>query len=258
MKERIRYQPGPPTREEEILGRAACLALEYGIRPIIQGEENFIQTKEHLKEGSLLCYFNHNSIVDPGLLTNLLIENLGEEIKECIAPGSYKHLDPERSILGPIKGWTMRGFAYKKRLKLYPAVQFYDTKSYSDELVRDVNIDFALRARDALRSPGGVVLIAPEGTRNQGNIQLLKAQEGIGLFLRGGKNVVTQPIALIDCGLPWSVIRRPEVVIGPIYSSKQVREVAEEKGLETTEDAMMVLLAQLLPKEYRGVYAQYC
>lgn len=258
MVERIRYQSGPPTREEEILGKAACLALEYGIRPIIQGEENFIQTKEHLKEGSLLCYFNHNSIIDPGLIINLFIENLGEEIKEWIVPGSYKHLDPERSILGPIKGWAMRGFACEKDLKLYPTIQFYDTKSYSDELVRDVNIDFALRARDALRSPGGVVLIAPEGTRNQGNIQLLKAQEGIGLFLRGGKNVVTQPIALIGCGLPRSAIRRPKVVIGPIYSSEQVREVAKEKGLETIGDAMMVLLAQLLPKAYRGVYAQHC
>lgn len=257
MKERIKYQPGPPTREEEILGKAACLALEYGIRPKIEGEENFIQTRKHLSEGSLILYFNHCSIVDPGLLIEILEKNIRSEIKDLVVPGSQKHLDPKRGDLGPIDSWVMQGFAHKKNFLLFPVVQFYDVKTYPPDEVTKINMKFIRRALKALQSPGGVIFIAPEGTRNQKDNRLLKAQRGIGRFLEHGKNTVAQPIALIGSGLPRSAVIRPRVVVGPIYTPKQVREVAEEKSLETLEDAMMVLLAQLLPPEYRGVYAQY-
>jgi len=261
MKERPRYQLEPPKHHEKILGEVACFALEHGIRFDIEGRENLAQTKKHLKEGgSLICYFNHRSTIDPGILIEILKEHVGAEIRDWVVPGSYKHLDPKRGTLPPLDSWLMRGFAYKygEDFELGPVVQFYDLGFYPDKLVRDMNVAFVRRAIRALQSPGGVLLIAPEGTRNQQNNQLLKAQEGIGLFLKRGKNTVAQPIGLIGCGLPRAVFIKPRVVIGQIHSLDKVREVVKEKGVETIEDAMMVLLAQLLPPEYRGVYAQYC
>lgn len=258
MKEREKSQTASPTLPERFLGEAACLALEYGIRPEIEGEENFIQTKKHLSEGSLILYFNHCSIVDPGLLIEILEKNIRSEIKDWVVPGSQKHLDPKRGDLGPIDSWVMQGFAHKKKFLLFPVVQFYDVETYPLDEVTKINMKFIRRALKALQSPGGVIFIAPEGTRNQKDNRLLKAQRGVGRFLEHGKNTVAQPIALIGSGLPRSVIRNPKVVIGPIYTLEQVREVAEEKALEALGDAMMVLLAQILPQEYRGVYAQYC
>lgn len=253
MKEREKSQPTPPL-PERILGEAACLALEYGIRPKIEGIENFAQTREHLKEGSVTLYFNHRSGIDPGLITRLLIENVREEIEHCVVPGSQKHLDPERSFFRQIKPWGMRGFAWKMGFELCPVVQLYDEKSYPKEFVTNTNYKFIRRALKALQSPGGVVLIAPEGTRNQENPRLQKAERGIGRLIVKGKNTVAQPIGLIDSGLPRAVRKSPTVVVGPLYSSKEVFEFAQNKNLEI-EDALMVLLGQLLPEEYWGEYA---
>lgn len=233
MKEREKSQPAPPL-PERILGEAACLALEYGIRPIIRGEEHFAQTTKHLENGSVIFYFNHCSAIDPGILANILKANTGTEIKNWVVPGSYRHLDPERGDFGPIDRWAVRGFAYKYRdsFELCPVVQFYDENSYPRKLVTKTNVKFAQRARKVLQTPGGVLFIAPEGTRSKTH-KLLKAQRGVGWFLKQGENIAAQPMALIGSGLPQAVLRKPVVVIGPLYTSKEVLEFAKKRVLKS-------------------------
>ena len=73
--ERLRPQSLLP---ERILGEVTCFALEHGIRLEVEGKDNLLPTRKHLKEDSVIFYFNHCSMTDPAILAEILKENLGE------------------------------------------------------------------------------------------------------------------------------------------------------------------------------------
>lgn len=238
-----------PTR---VLGEAVWRFGERRANLIVEGEENFAPAREHLKEGSLIIGINHRSYVDPGGAI-MFIDNYLPEATVCLFPASYKHLDAKRI---PLEGRIAKGVAHVKGFKLLPVVQHYDRSSYSKDFILGLDKQFVKEARRVLQTPGGVLVVAPEGTRSRTG-QLQPAQPGIENLFRWSEKTFFQPIGFIETSVRNVLLSRPmKAVVGPLYSPEEIFDFAQNKNLEV-KDALMVLLAQLLPKEYHGVYAQY-
>lgn len=238
-----------PTRA---LGEIVWRIGESRANFIVEGEENFDPARKHLKEGSLAIVINHRSYVDPGGAI-WLIDNYLPEATVCLFPAAYKHLDAKRI---PLEGRIAKGVAHIKGFKLLPVVQHYDRDSYPKDFIFGLDKKFAREARQALQTAGGIFVIAPEGTRSRTG-QLQESQPGIERLFRWSEKTLFQPIGFIKTSVSNVLLSKPmKAVVGPTYSPAEILEFAESKNLEV-KDALMVLLAQLLPQEYRGIYAQY-
>ncbi len=125
--------------------------------------------------------------------------------------------------------------------------------------VRRGEIDrHALREALAWLRAGGVLGMAPEGTRARGVYALQKAKTGVA-YLATRADVPIVPVGLsgterIKENLPH--LRRTEVraVIGAPFRLPESGRVHGPE-LEAYTDLVMAQIAALLPAEYRGVYA---
>jgi 1-acyl-sn-glycerol-3-phosphate acyltransferase len=118
----------------------------------------------------------------------------------------------------------------------------------------------ALRQALAVLRGGGVLGVAPEGTRSRtGTLQ--KGRSGAAyLAFRSGATIL--PVAITgqkEVFPPWKGLRRApvRVVFGPAF---QPPATAVEGGTSSADvraftDEIMYRLAALLPAEYRGVYS---
>ena len=118
----------------------------------------------------------------------------------------------------------------------------------------------ALRAaRDHLQS-GGVLGIAPEGTRSQTGA-LIEAKTGVA-FLADQAKVPIVPAAVIGT---WQItkevitLKRPVIVVkfGKPFMLPTVDRKNKDRDLKKNTDEIMCHLAALLPPELRGVYADH-
>ena len=118
----------------------------------------------------------------------------------------------------------------------------------------------ALRtARDHLQE-GGVLGIAPEGTRSQTG-SLLEAKTGVA-FLADQAKVPMVPVAVAGT---WQItseilsLKRPEISVtfGEPFMLPPVNRKTRDQDLKRNTEEIMCQLAALLPAEYRGVYADH-
>lgn len=118
----------------------------------------------------------------------------------------------------------------------------------------------ALRtARDHLRS-GGVLGIAPEGTRSQTG-SLIEGKTGVA-FLADQAQVPIVPIAVSGT---WKItkdiltLKRPviSVNIGKPFTLPPIDRKNRDQGLKQNTEEIMCQMAALLPPENRGYYAGY-
>lgn len=118
----------------------------------------------------------------------------------------------------------------------------------------------ALRtARDHLQE-GGVLGIAPEGTRSQTG-SLLEAKTGVA-FLADQAKVPIVPVAVAGT---WQItseilsLKRPEISVtfGEPFMLPPVNRKTRDQDLKRNTEEIMCQLAALLPAEYRGVYADH-
>lgn len=118
----------------------------------------------------------------------------------------------------------------------------------------------ALRAaRDHLKS-GGVLGIAPEGTRSQTGA-LIKAKTGVA-FLADQAGV---PILPVGVSGTWQItreilsLRRPKIFVkfGEPFTLPPIDRKQRDTGLKQNTDEIMCRIAALLPPENRGEYADY-
>lgn len=241
-----------------------CWRLGEHLRLKIGGKENLTSLQEHLKEGSLLVYFNHLSFVDPALVLKVILENF--DLSPSCPPAiftSQKHLDPERKIIYQLQTLIMKGAAAAKGFELLPIVQEYDRSSYQDyDKINFASIRKALRV---LSSPGGVVLIAPEETRSKtGTLQ--EAKEGIEVIFKSKsvqRNTLALPIGVSGTekihqpGRFWlNPFTQVTLMVGKPLSYEEVKNDAETLELPI-KDVFMLKLARLLPENYWGFYSQY-
>ena len=115
----------------------------------------------------------------------------------------------------------------------------------------------ALRAALQVLQEGGVIGIAPEGTRSRTG-GLLKGRIGAA-YLAAHAQVPLIPVALVgtEVGLP-SLFRlsRPRitVTIGSPFQLPNSDRRPTRQDLDTYTDIIMRTLAKMLPERYRGVY----
>lgn len=118
----------------------------------------------------------------------------------------------------------------------------------------------ALRAaRDHLVN-GGVLGIAPEGTRSETGA-LLPAKTGVA-YIADQARVPIVPVAITGT---WQItreilsLRRPKITVqfGEPFLLPAIERSEREEGLQRNTDEIMCRIAVLLPEEYRGVYADH-
>jgi 1-acyl-sn-glycerol-3-phosphate acyltransferase len=116
----------------------------------------------------------------------------------------------------------------------------------------------ALRASLGVLSSGGVLAVAPEGTRSQtGTLQLAKA--GI-IYLAQHTDAFILPVAIAGTEQlkGWLRLKRPtcRVVIGKPFKLPPVAGKLTPDQMQDWADQIMVRIGLLLPARYRGVYAE--
>ena len=118
----------------------------------------------------------------------------------------------------------------------------------------------ALRAaRDHLRS-GGVLGIAPEGTRSQTGA-LIEAKTGVA-FLADQAQVPIVPVAVSGTWQITSQImkfKRPVIIVnfGQPFTLPAVNRRSRDLDLQNNTDEIMCQIAAMLPPENRGFYSEY-
>ena len=116
----------------------------------------------------------------------------------------------------------------------------------------------ALREALAWLAQGGVLGVAPEGTRARGTYALQEAKTGIA-YLATRAGVPILPVGIVGTerlkdNVPRLRRTNLHIAVGePIWLPQGGRARGEE--LRTYTDSIMARMAELLPEEYRGVYA---
>lgn len=136
-------------------------------------------------------------------------------------------------------------------------------KSVDAIFVERFSADFAVMREVLSRlRAGGVLIIAPEGTRSKSGG--LQAGRSGAAYLAAKAQVPVLPVAVIgseDYRLIASLkrLRRVPITIkiGEAFSLPPLPPVDREAALQRYSDEIMCRIAALLPPEYRGVYADH-
>ncbi|RME06014.1 MAG: 1-acyl-sn-glycerol-3-phosphate acyltransferase [Anaerolineae bacterium] len=178
-------------------------------------------------QGGCLLISNHISILDAPLIFSLL------DREDATGLVAYKHRRNPfyRFLVDNVGGiWIRRGEA-------------------------DVH---ALRAAWQHLKNGGLLGIAPEGTRSRQRT-LLRGKPGAAyLAQRAGVPVI--PMAIWGTETAFATLaklRRPEihVIVGKPFHLHPLPRGDRDAALQQQVDAMMERIAAMLPPAYRGVYA---
>lgn len=118
----------------------------------------------------------------------------------------------------------------------------------------------AIRAAVKYVSGGGILGIAPEGTRSHSGA-MLPAKPGVA-FLADKVNAPIIPIGLSGTEKVFPALRRLRrarvtMNIGKPFCLPPVERLTRESDLQRNTDELMCRIAALVPPEYRGVYSNH-
>ncbi|HYM64987.1 MAG TPA: hypothetical protein VES68_00660 [Candidatus Sulfotelmatobacter sp.] len=222
----------------------------------LYGTENLEEAKRHLKEGSILFYFNHFAKLDPILYGQIIRDYLNpsqdekKPLEHVAGITSLRHIDPEKGFLSAVQAELIEGWSETFGINAIPVIQTKDKKDYPQ--ADSFNRNAVIEAARFLRQQGNVLAISPEGTRSTLN-ELLEAEEGFEvLFKLGGKKVLALPAAGVHGTIrPYNT--KTKVSVGKPFSFEEIQRESQDKGESITELAMQ-RLAALLPEQNRGYY----
>jgi len=233
----------------------------YNIKVSSETLDNLANLEGHLKQGSVLAYINHVCLEDGPLAMAFLMQRLGRSIRSIGAPASKKHLDGRDGLRDAL---VMR-FADFVGVNIVPIVQHYDTAEYDLETIEKSRMDFARTAKKVLSQPGGLFLLAPEGTRSYTK-GLQEGQKGIGflatLLRRNPVPVLLAPLGIIPQGqyergeINWKLRQDGSgdfaIRVGQPFGLDEFAGI-RDRGAIT--DIIMIKLADILPEDMRGFYS---
>ena len=114
----------------------------------------------------------------------------------------------------------------------------------------------ALRACQQVLASGGMLAVAPEGTRSPSRV-LQRAKPGVA-YLAVRTNPLIVPIAIwgVETLRDWKRLRRPtcHMVIGEPFDLPPIEGRVTTEKLQELADFVMIRIAEMLPESYRGVY----
>ena len=120
----------------------------------------------------------------------------------------------------------------------------------------------ALRQILARMEQGGMLVIAPEGTRSKTEA-LQEAKPGVA-FLAGKSGYPVLPVAVTgteDRGVVENLkrFRRSKIVVrgGELFTIEIPKGKGREQAMRAATDEIMCQIGALLPEKYRGVYANH-
>ncbi len=120
----------------------------------------------------------------------------------------------------------------------------------------------ALREILARMEKGGMLVIAPEGTRSKTEA-LQEAKLGVA-FLAGKSGYPVLPVAVTgteDRGVAENLkhFRRSKIVVhaGDAFNIEIPKGKGREQAMREATDEIMCQIGALLPEKYRGVYTEY-
>lgn len=181
------------------------------------------------RRGGLLVCANHASTIDPPLLPAFLPR-----------PDSWSLAKAELFAGSPLTRWLFTA---------YQAIP----------IVRHSPDRRGLRRALGILRAGGALVIYPEGHRvESGGMQ--RAEPGAGFIARTA-DVPVQPVALLgtrDCfpkGAWWPRRVRVEIHFAPVMRIRDRRPDGRRVENQEASDAIMLAIAELLPPEARGAYA---
>lgn len=268
MKERI------TTSIRGKVERAVGNALWHGSKVIARHEVvsqygHIEKARQHLEEGgSLIIVVNHPHGLDP-LVAGLTIEEYFSSLNRPVAGiTALKHFDPNRHKFDKkVKKseYVIIDLAQKARkFEILRVVQKSDEErihyanhpeALEGKSIDQFNADAMSRAIDILRT-GGIVMVAPEGTRSKdGNLS--EAQSGTELLLRSAKDkalVVPIGMNLPDNGKFRPGIDKFRVVIGEPFSYEDLERDHSKNPTIKRKDLIMRRVAKLVSRNKRGPY----
>jgi 1-acyl-sn-glycerol-3-phosphate acyltransferase len=252
--------------EKNLLLQSIEYVLErLWVRMSEQDISKLLEAYNHLaKNGSLIVVFNHISVVDPVIVATLLHNYCSDKIQRMVLPTSQKFYDGRMGFVGPL----YRTLAHKLNVALPPVIQSGDDRYSKQERSSVINSTLVVMA-ECVQAAGGVLALAPEGTRSR-TASLLPAKGGIDrLFSESSvqEQCAILPIALVGAekAFPvepaWKInpFTRISVRVGELMSYEEARSGAQHFGFvnNLVSNMALVRVAQLLPPQYQGNYAQY-
>ena len=188
-----------------------------------------VQGLDHIpRQGGLLIAVNHLSRFDPPALFSVIER---QDLSALVAD-KYKSHPLIRPVVNFVKGiWIHR---------------------------EDTDFHALRKATEYLQS-GGILGIAPEGTRSTER-GLIAAKTGVA-YLADKGGVPVLPVAFIGTDMvveSWRRLRRPrvQVRIGEPFRLPPLERKTRAVQMQENTDAIMLRIAAMLPPEYRGVYAE--
>jgi 1-acyl-sn-glycerol-3-phosphate acyltransferase len=186
------------------------------------------------------------------------IENLPEEGGYLLATNHLSILDAPLAYVS-LDRYDLTALVAKKHQK-NPPLRWLINAIGGIWLNRDEADTRALRSAQAHLKSGGVLGIAPEGTRSPTH-SLLPAKTGVA-YLADRSQVPVVPMAIIgsERALPKMLtLRRPRITIrfGKPFYLPPLNRKTRDQDLKRNTDEIMSHIANLLPPGYRGVYANH-
>lgn len=193
------------------------------------------QTEERVaqlvQQHSILAYFNHQSMIDPGLVVAGLLRL--NEFKIIAIPASENHYKTNPLIR----------LAEALGINIVPIIQHYDQDKYTQGQLYKSYRNMMKTISSVAQIPGSAIIIAPEGTRHK------EKQDGFqsGIFRIGRQNPDLHylPIYFSGKNKPMGksfLVGTPiEANIGEVIEPSRELLSGEQHFLQTLENALYSL-----------------
>lgn len=186
------------------------------------------------------------------------IENVPEEGGYIVATNHLSILDAPLMYV-VLNRYDLTALVTKKHQK-NPILRWLINAVGGIWLNRDEADTRALRSAQAHLESGGVLGIAPEGTRSPTH-SLLPAKTGVA-YMADRTQALIVPVAYIgtERAIPKMLtLKRPQMTVrfGKPFQLPPMNRKTRDQDLKRNTDEIMSRIASLLPRKYQGVYADH-
>lgn len=222
-----------------------------------ESRQNLVYANQLLKQNSMVVYVNHTSLMKDVELPVSMVLSFLTNTKRIIGPVAMRHYDPARD---PISATLLR-LLKPLGIEVFPIVQPESIDGgaivYGDEQKRQMSTALRTVTVNAVRNPGTIFGIAPEGTRSKDG-KLLSAKRGIG-YLESYDPKHTMyylPVAIVlekFSDHPSIQVGEP-LRLGEMNLELETLPKDPKERAQFLADVHMQRLADMLPQEMRGAY----